>query len=160
MKKLVALLLPLIFTLGLSAQAEEVLRLVEQMPRFPGCEDIADETERRVCSEKELINFLSTNLKYPAFARRKCVEGVCVVVFTVEKDGSISDIDLVRDIGAGCGQESTRVVQEMVNQNIVWIPGTHEGETVRVRFTLPIKFLLEKGKTKKGFFKRLFSKND
>ncbi|MEN0050355.1 MAG: energy transducer TonB, partial [Bacteroidota bacterium] len=143
MKKLITLI-PIFFCMFFAqAQTEPtdgVYRLVDEMPRFPGCEDIEDEIERRSCSENELLTFIYENVSYPAIARENGIEGICVVQFTIEKNGSISDIKLVRDIGGGCGEESVRVIQEMIEQDVFWIPGRQNGENVRVRFTFPIKY--------------------
>lgn len=123
---------------------EEIFRVVEDMPRFPGCEDQGlNKAELKKCAEGKMVEFLYKNLKYPAIARENGVEGMCVVQFTVEKDGTVTDAQLARDIGAGCGQESLRVVEMMNTQGIKWIPGKQRGNSVRVRFTLPVKFKLQ-----------------
>lgn len=123
---------------------EEIFKVVEDMPRFPGCEDKGmSKDELKKCSEGKMVEFLYKNLKYPAIARENGVEGTCVVQFTVETDGKVSDIQIVKDIGAGCGDESKRVVDMMNAQGIKWIPGKQRGREVRVRFTLPVKFKLQ-----------------
>ena len=88
--------------------------------------------------EEALINFLSKSLKYPQLAKEIGTKGKVVVGFIVEKDGSITDIKLIRDIGAGCGQEAKRVVSLMPK----WIPAQQKGKTVRQQFFLPITFQL------------------
>ncbi len=123
---------------------EEIFKVVEDMPRFPGCEGQGmSKEELKKCSEGKMVEFLYKNLKYPAIARENGVEGTCVVQFTVEKDGTVTDVQVVRDIGAGCGQESQRVVDMMNAQGIKWTPGKQRGNAVRVRFTLPVKFKLQ-----------------
>ncbi len=109
------------------------------MPTFPGCAHIADKAERRTCVDQKLLEFVYSNIKYPVLARENGVQGLVVVNFVVEKDGSITDIQIVRDIGAGCGQEAVRIVKMMPK----WNPGKQRGRPVRVRFTLPIRFKLE-----------------
>ncbi|MEM1328792.1 MAG: TonB family protein, partial [Bacteroidota bacterium] len=123
---------------------DEVFKVVEEMPRFPAddCETLADQEEERNCSNKALLAYLLENTRYPKAAKADEIEGICVVQFTVETDGTLSDIDLVRDIGSGCGEEAKRVVQQMNTDGIEWIPGVQRGRTVRVRFTLPFKFAL------------------
>jgi len=66
-----------------------------------------------------------------------------VLTFVVEKDGTISEEIIVRDIGAGCGQESLRVVKLMNKEKIKWTPGKQDGKPIRVQFNLPIKFKLD-----------------
>lgn len=120
-----------------------VNKKVEEMPRFPGCEEIEDREKRKSCAQAELLKYIYVNIKYPTIARENGVEGTVVVSFVVERNGSISNIRLARDIGGGCGEESIRVVEQMQTQNIRWAPGKMYGEAVRVKFFLPIKFKLE-----------------
>ena len=124
-------------------EVEEIFKVVEQMPRFPGCEDIANEAERKQCAQKKLLEFIYENIKYPAIARENGVEGMVVVSFVVEGDGSISAPEVMRDIGAGCGDEALRVVKLMNELNKKWIPGRQRGRPVRVQFNLPVKFQLQ-----------------
>jgi protein TonB len=124
-------------------EVEEIFKVVEQMPRFPGCEDIADEAEKKQCAQKKLLEFIYENIKYPAIARENGVEGMVVVSFVVEGNGSISAPEVVRDIGAGCGDEALRVVKLMNELNKKWIPGRQRGRPVRVQFNLPVKFQLQ-----------------
>ena len=74
------------------------------MPRFPGCEnEPGDDQAKKACADKKMLEFIYKNIKYPAIARENGVEGTCVVRFVVDSDGSISSPEVVRDIGAGCG---------------------------------------------------------
>ncbi len=121
-------------------EAEEapIFKIVEEMPRFAGCENLKKKEERNQCSQQKLLEFIYSNIKYPEIAKETQVEGVVVVQFVVEPDGSISNIKVVRDIGAGCGEEAMRVVKMMPN----WIPGRQRTKKVRVLFNLPIRFKL------------------
>ncbi len=121
----------------------------ERMPRYPGCEDEASEEAIKACAQTALLKFIYTNIKYPALARENGVEGTVVVSFIVEPDGSITDINIAREIGAGCGEETVRVVRLMPP----FIPGMQDDEFVRVQFNLPVKFKLE-GRTPKKRRKR------
>lgn len=98
---------------------------VQTPPKFPD-------------GEKELLRYLSQNIQYPEKARKKSTAGTVILTFVVNKDGSISDVNTVKDIGNGCGEEAARVVTAMPN----WTPGELHGNVVRVRFTLPIRFTL------------------
>ena len=99
--------------------------VVDEEPQYPGGMDA-------------LYAFLKENIRYPQQARDNGITGKVYVTFVVEKDGSISNPRLLRDIGGGCGPEAIRVVRMMPR----WIPGKLRGETVRVQFNLPVKFTL------------------
>jgi protein TonB len=125
-------------------EVEEIFKVVEQMPRFPGCESVAGSNkEKDNCARDKLLQFIYKNLKYPAIARENGVEGQVVVQFVVEKDGSITDVNVVRDIGAGCGDSASKVVNSMNSMPQKWTPGKQRGRSVRVQFTLPVRFKLE-----------------
>lgn len=113
------------------------------MPHFPGCESMTDKDARKKCSDEKIISFINKNIKYPAIARENGIEGTAVIRFVVEKDGSIVFDDdtkkvILRDPGGGCGDEALKVVRKMPK----WIPGKQRNNSVRVQFTLPIKFQL------------------
>lgn len=122
---------------------EEIFRVVEEMPRFPGCEGKGSIEEIKKCAENELTKFIYTNLRYPQKARDNKIEGMCVVQFTVDKVGEVKDVELVRDIGGGCGEEAVRVIELMNKEGIKWIPTSSRSRPVRVRFTIPVKFKLQ-----------------
>ncbi len=98
---------------------------VQKMPSFPG-------------GDPELFKFLSRQIKYPEVAREAGIQGVVAISFVVGKNGDISEVALVKDIGGGCGKEALRVVNSMPR----WIPGEANGYPVKVRFTLPVRFKL------------------
>ncbi len=118
----------------------EIFKVVEEMPRFPGCDnEPGDAKAKEQCAQKKMLEFIYKNIKYPAIARENGVEGTVVVTFVVEKDGSISDAKTLRDIGAQCGEEALRIVKMMPK----WTPGKQRGNSVRVQFNLPVRFKLE-----------------
>lgn len=102
-----------------------IVKLAEQMPSFPG-------------GNTAMISFIFQNMRYPTQARDKGVEGKVYITFIVEKDGTISHVEIKQDIGMGCGSEAARVVRAMPK----WSPGRTEGKDVRVQMTLPIEFKL------------------
>ncbi|HEY9113596.1 MAG TPA: TonB family protein [Bacteroidales bacterium] len=104
---------------------EQVFVIVESMPSFPG-------------GELELMKYLNSNLKYPTMAKEMGISGRVFLTFVVEKDGSVTDIQVLRGIGGGCDEEAIRVVKNMPK----WIPGKQRNVPVRVRFNLPVKFTL------------------
>jgi TonB family protein len=106
---------------------EPVYSLVDNIAEFKG-------------GQKELFKYLGMNVKYPADARENGIEGTVYVGFVVEKDGSLSNVNVKRGIGGGCNEASVIVVQSM---NGKWNAGSHKGQKVRVAYTLPLKFKLE-----------------
>jgi len=105
---------------------EKPVIYVDVMPIFKG-------------GEEEMYLWLGENIRYPQVAKESGIQGTVVVTFVVEKDGSITSIQILRDIGGGCGDEAIRVVQKMPK----WKEGRQSNVPVRVQFNLPIKFTLE-----------------
>ncbi len=101
----------------------EVYVVVEQPAEFPG-------------GEVALNKFLAENIKYPDLARTSGIEGKVYIRFVVEKDGSVSNVKIMRDIGGGCGAEAVRVVKSMPK----WKPAKQQTRTVRSEFNLPVNF--------------------
>jgi protein TonB len=106
-------------------EENKIFTVVEQQPEFEG-------------GYEAMMNFIRKNMRYPASARRMGVEGTVYVSFVVSKDGSISEVQVVRGISADCDKEAMRVVSMMPP----WKPGRQNGKPVFVRFVLPIKFKL------------------
>lgn len=105
---------------------EEVLFVVvEESPDFPG-------------GDKARIKYISENIQYPEEARVKKIQGTVFISFVVEADGTISNVKVLRGIGGGCDEEAVRIVENMPK----WTPGKTKGKTVRVKFNMPIKFVL------------------
>jgi hypothetical protein len=121
-----------------------IYQAVEEMPRFPGCEmlDTTAEVKAR-CATQQLLNFMYNNIRYPQEAIREEIEGMVVMNFVVEKDSTISNLKIVKDIGGGCGLEAMRVAAQMNDIGILWTPGKKDGKAVRTQFTLPIRFKIE-----------------
>ncbi len=118
---------------------DHVHKVVDSPPTFPGCENISDKKEKKTCSEKALMSYINQNIKYPTMARENDTQGVAVVQFIVEKDGTLTGAKVVKNPGDGTGAEVLRLVNGMPK----WNPGRLEnGEKVRVRFTLPVRFKL------------------
>ena len=111
----------------------QIFTVVEVLPEFPG-------------GEEARMKYMVENIKYPEEARKKGIQGTAYVTFVVEKDGSISNVKVLRGFDKACDEESVRVIKNMPN----WKPGNQRGEAVRVQFNLPIKFALgEKTEEKK-----------
>ncbi len=105
---------------------EPIFTVVESEPEFPG-------------GMEALYKYLAQNIKYPQLARENGITGKVYVTFVVEKDGSIANPRILRDIGGGCGAEAIRVVKAMPK----WSPGKQRGKAVRVQFNLPVNFNLK-----------------
>ena len=105
---------------------DKVLEKAEVMPQFPG-------------GDQAMMKFVSENVQYPEEAKEKEISGRVMVGFIVEKDGSISDVKVVKGIGGGCNEEAVRVVKAMPK----WKPGKEKGKPVRVHFTMPFTFKLQ-----------------
>ncbi len=117
-----------IFEEEIEDNEEEILLLnyVEIMPEFPGGQDALNE-------------YLKNNLKYPKSALTASISGTVYVSFIVEKDGTISNVKIVRGADKDLNAEALRVVKSMPK----WVPGKQRGKAVRVQYTLPIEFVLE-----------------
>lgn len=131
---------------GVSSEQKgnDVFKIVEQMPRFPGCEEgTMTNEERKKCAQQKLLEFVYENIHYPEAAKANNITGMVVVKFIVDSEGRVINPEIVRDIGGGCGEEAVRVVKLMNNQNIRWVSGKQDGQNVSVIFNLPIKFQLK-----------------
>lgn len=125
-------------------EKKEIFKVVEQMPRYPGCDQIeGDAATIKKCADRKMLEFIYTHVRYPAKARQNGVEGAVVVSFVVEKDGSITNPKVIRNPGAGLGEEALRIVGMMADGE-KWTPGKQRGQNVRVQFIIPIRFELNK----------------
>ena len=105
---------------------EDIFVVVEDQPEFPG-------------GPEALMKFIGENVKYPKEAQENGIQGRVIVNFVVNKDGSLSDMKVVRGQDASLDAEAIRIISTMPK----WKPGMQRGEAVNVRFTLPITFRLE-----------------
>lgn len=107
-------------------EENKVFDIVEQQPLFPG-------------GPAALMKYLSENTKYPVVAQENGVQGRVTVQFVVEKDGSISDVHVLRGVDPSLDKEAVRVVKSMPR----WTPGKQNGITVRVNYRVPVLFRLQ-----------------
>lgn len=142
---LCAALLPSIAYAQTAPMVTETFIVVEEMPRFPGCEDLPSRAKKEACADKALQAFLKEHLQYPEEARNNKVQGTVLLTFIVTEDGTIEEPQIARDIGAGCGEEALRLVHLMMEQGLQWAPGRQMERAVRFRYKLPVQFRL-KGK--------------
>ncbi len=87
---------------------------------------------------EELIMFVCMNVEYPEQARKANVEGTVYASFCIDRDGSVSNITILRDIGYGCGDAVVKMLQSMPR----WKPAKVRGKNVRSEFNLPVTFTL------------------
>lgn len=107
--------------------APDIFEVVEQMPEFPNG------------GMAGLMQYLSQNIRYPEAAKKAGKQGRVTVQFVVEKDGSISNVSTLRGVEPDLDKEAVRVISEMPK----WKPAMQRGETVRVRYTVPVMFRLD-----------------
>lgn len=106
--------------------SDQVFTVVEVMPEFPG-------------GQGALLQFLARSVKYPVIAQENGIQGRVTASFIVEKDGSISDIEVIRGVDPSLDKEAVRVLSQMPN----WKPGTQRGKEVAVKYTVPVTFRLQ-----------------
>jgi len=112
-------------------QEEVVFKVVDVLPKYPG-------------GEPARKKFIAKNIKYPKEAKEKGIQGKVYIAFVVEKDGSITNVKILRGVDPLLDNEAIRVVKSMPK----WEPGTQRGQNVRVQFNMPFKFALPKEKEK------------
>lgn len=105
----------------------EIFAIVEEMPEFPG-------------GSLALLQYLATKIRYPDLARENRVEGLVVVQFIIDEKGKIGNLNVLRGIGGGCDEEAIRVIKAMPD----WQPGRQRGMPVKVRYNVPVRFVLKK----------------
>ena len=137
-KLLLVFVFTFFMTIHLTAQAD-VLTEADQMPYFAGCEEENDAEEKRNCSDKNLVRFISNQLVYPGTAREQQIQGTVYVSFIVDEFGNVVSPTIVRDIGGGCGAAALELLRLMPK----WEPAIHRGEKAKVKLNLPIHYSLK-----------------
>ena len=107
-------------------EENKVFDVVEQMPSFPG-------------GMAALMAYLQKSIKYPPVAEENGIQGRVVCTFVVERDGSVTDVRVAKSVDPSLDKEAVRVVSAMPR----WIPGKQNGQSVRVKYTLPVTFRLQ-----------------
>lgn len=105
-------------------EQNKIFEVVEQQPQFPG---------------GSVNGWLADHIKYPVVAVENGISGRVVVQFVVERDGSVSQVRVVRGVDPSLDKEAQRVISSMPK----WIPGKQNGQAVRSRFTVPVTFRLQ-----------------
>ena len=107
-------------------EENKVFDVVEQMPSFPG-------------GTAALMAYLQKAIKYPPVAEENGIQGRVICTFVVERDGSVTDVRIAKSVDPSLDKEAQRVVSAMPK----WIPGKQNGQSVRVKYTLPVTFRLQ-----------------
>jgi TonB family protein len=110
-------------------QNPEFFDVVEQMPEYPG-------------GPSALFEYLAKNIRYPESAEKAGIQGRVIATFVVMKDGSISNVKVVKSVSPELDTEALRVLSAMPN----WTPGMQNGKAVNVKYTVPISFALPDSK--------------
>lgn len=117
--------------------------LEQTLPRFPGCEEMEGTVEeKKSCADQKMLQFIYNSIDYPPMGRGVHIEGMAVISFIVNENGTISEAKVLRDPGGGCGKEALRIVESMNQLPQRWIPGTRGGRSVRMRYNIPVRFRL------------------
>lgn len=117
---------------SLKDREEQIFTVVEKQPEFMGGMD-------------SLRNHLLKNVDYPPEAKKAGIKDRVFVSFTVETNGSITDVQVLRGLGYGCDNEAMRVIKAMPR----WKPGSQSGREVRVKYNLAVPFGLDDTKPKR-----------
>ncbi|MEK7257764.1 MAG: TonB family protein, partial [Bacteroidota bacterium] len=112
---------------------------LSRLPIYKGCKK-SNRGKEVNCTEDKIQNFVRSHFEYPAEARRKNVEGLVIIAFFVETDGSIGEVNILKDIGAGCGAHALEIIKKLPRFEA---PGKNrKGEAVRMLYKLPVNFKL------------------
>lgn len=104
----------------------EIFTVVEEMPSFPG-------------GLQELMKFISKEVKYPAEAQEKGIQGRVILSMVIDKEGNVNDIKVLRGVDPLLDNEAIRVIKSMPK----WTPGKQKGKAVNVKYTIPVSFKLQ-----------------
>lgn len=113
------------------------------MPRFPGCEDEATEALKNNCAREKMMTFIYRSIRYPEVARKNGLTGEVVANFIINIDGTIANVNIIRNIGGGCGAEVARVIESMNASGIRFTPPGGRGQPRLVRFQIVVSFTRE-----------------
>lgn len=110
----------------LKVEETKVFDVVERMAQYKG-------------GDTALMDYLNKNIKYPVNAEKNGIQGRVVTTFVVERDGSITDVRVIKSVDPSLDKEAVRVIRSMPK----WNPCKQNGAAVRVKFTMPITFILK-----------------
>jgi len=112
--------------------------LCEKGPVFPGCEGIADKDDLKACFNEQIMKYVSAHVNYPVYAKEYGIQGKVYVNFIIEKNGTISQVNVVRSVDKHLDAEAIRVIRSIPRME----PAKQRGKAVRMTMTMPINFVL------------------
>jgi protein TonB len=120
---------------------EEVLNfaVVERVPVFPGCEGAKTNDERKACFQQKLLEYVVKNFSYPPKARELNIQGRVYVKFVIEKDGTVSNIEVLRGVDPLLDDAAVACIRSLPRIS----PAEQRGKPVRMSFVLPIYAKME-----------------
>lgn len=111
---------------------------IENAPVFPGCEAISDEDEKKACFQEMMQKHIQRHFRYPESAQEMGLQGRVNIIFTIQKDGSIGDVQM-RGPHEILEKEAARIISKLPKMT----PGKQRGTPVKVPFSIPITFKLQ-----------------
>ena len=117
-------------------ESDEVMNfaIVENKPAFPGCEGEKTEDAKAQCFQRKMAEHVAKNFVFPEMAKQLGIQGRIFVNFVIEKDGSISNVTVVRGVDKSLDDEAVRVIKKLPKMQ----PAKQRGKPVRMQFTMPI----------------------
>ncbi len=120
-----------------------VYTIVEEMPRFPGCEDLdGDHRAKKACADQKMLKYIYNNWVFPDSARKAGVCEMVVVSFVIDEAGHVTEITLLRNPGYGVGESVAELLRRMNDLPERWTPGRQQGQAVKVKYHLPFRYHL------------------
>ncbi|MFK7773034.1 MAG: energy transducer TonB, partial [Saprospiraceae bacterium] len=123
---------------------EMIFKVVEDIPAHPECEHLKDSlNEMKYCTEQKILAFIYSKFQYPPEAIANKTEGEILLKFYVDREGNVSKVEILKDIGNGCGEEAKRALL-LMNKEKPWRRASARGKVVKVQFIMPVVFKLNK----------------
>lgn len=133
------------FCNGQDTSPNEIMVNVEEMPRFPGCEDQGQQkNELKDCSQTKLLEYVYKNLEWPK--NEDCLKepGTIIISFTIEKDGTLGNIKIARSLCPALGRAAADVFHKMNFDGLIWTPGKQRDLIVPVQYHFPIRYEIDR----------------
>lgn len=128
-------------SLPLLDEDEEIFRRFDRAAVFPGCDVVSmTRVEKEMCTQKELLNYIYSHLRYPEEARKKKISGQVVIEFVIAYDGTIRNVELLRGFDRACDNAVIKVIEDMNDLDDLWTPAVLDNEYVSTYYTMPIGF--------------------
>lgn len=125
----------------LESAQDKVYRIVDQMPRFPGCEDLTGtDKEKDNCADQKMKKFLQSHLKYPEEAKTKNITGIVKASFVVDKAGNVIDERIIEGLTEECNKEVLRVLRLMKSMGLRFSMRSSRSRAVKVLKEVELEF--------------------